>query len=129
MDDSGHSSFTLLDRECLDIIGKTAASLRKEVEKRTGDATHFPEDIEVIIDKRGLFKVRLKTKAEGSSYKGPMSYGVISMITDQKVLKVYESQKNGNGLEELSDMEKKRRMVRLRHKVNVKVRDVKKMRI
>ncbi|CAH9109725.1 unnamed protein product [Cuscuta europaea] len=107
MDDSGHSSFTLWDRECLDILGKAAAKLRKEVEKRTGDANHFPEDIEAVIDQRGLFKVQLKSRAESNSYKGSISYGVISMITDQEVLKVYETQRiNGKGLEELSDVEK-----------------------
>ncbi|CAH9066780.1 unnamed protein product [Cuscuta epithymum] len=107
MDDSGHSSFTLWDRECLDMLGKTAADLRNEVELRTGDPMHFPEDIESIIEKRGLFKVQLKNKAESSSYKGPISYGVITMIRDDEVLKVYENpNENGKGLEEISDMEK-----------------------
>ncbi|CAH9101944.1 unnamed protein product [Cuscuta europaea] len=33
MDDSGHTTFTLWDRECIDIVGKTTAALRNEVEK------------------------------------------------------------------------------------------------
>ncbi|CAH9083594.1 unnamed protein product [Cuscuta europaea] len=107
MDESGHGSFTLWDRECLDIIGKTAATLRKEVEKRTGDPTHFLEDIEAVIDKRGLFKVQLKKREESSSYRGPISYGVISMIRDADIIKIYEDPKqNGKGLDDLSDTNK-----------------------
>ncbi|CAH9071314.1 unnamed protein product [Cuscuta europaea] len=107
MDDSGHASFTLWDKECIEVIGKTAAASRKEVEKKTGDAQHFPEDIEALIDQKGLFKVQVKTRAESSSYQGPLSYGVVAMIRDPTILALYvNASEQAKGPETLTEEEK-----------------------
>ncbi|CAH9081372.1 unnamed protein product [Cuscuta europaea] len=107
MDDSGHTSSTLWDRECIEVIGKTAVTLRKEVEKKTGDVMHFPEDIEALIYQKALFKVQVKTRAESSSYQGPLSYGVVAMIRDPKLLALYaKAPEQEPGLENLSEVEK-----------------------
>ncbi|CAH9120969.1 unnamed protein product, partial [Cuscuta epithymum] len=91
MDDIGHASFTLWDRECSEILGKSAARLRREIIEKTGDPNHFPEEIEAVIEKKGLFKVQVKNKPEGSSYKGNNSFGVLSMFRDPAILSMYKS--------------------------------------
>ncbi|CAH9050752.1 unnamed protein product [Cuscuta europaea] len=107
MDDSGHATFTLWDRECIDIVGKTAAALRKEVEKKTGDPTHFPEDIEALIDQRGIFKIQIKARDESSSYKGPVSYGILAMIRDISILDLYtKNESHALEMDENTNVEK-----------------------
>ncbi|CAH9096153.1 unnamed protein product, partial [Cuscuta europaea] len=91
MDDIGHASFTLWDKECSEILGKSAARLRREVMEKTGDPNHFPEEIEAVIEKKGLFKVQVKNKPEGCSYNGTSSFGVLSMFRDPAILAMYKS--------------------------------------
>ncbi|CAH9108942.1 unnamed protein product [Cuscuta europaea] len=61
-----------------------------EAQKKTGDPTRFPEDIESLIDKKGIFKIQLKKRGEENAYKGSISLGVVSMIRDPNVLAMYE---------------------------------------
>ncbi|CAH9069080.1 unnamed protein product [Cuscuta europaea] len=90
MDNTGHGNFILWDRECIEILGKTSASLMAEVQKKTCDPTRFPEDIESLIDKNGIFKIQLKKRGEENAYKCSVSLGVVSMIRDPNVLAMYE---------------------------------------
>ncbi|CAH9104002.1 unnamed protein product, partial [Cuscuta epithymum] len=95
MDNTGHGNFIIWDRECIEILGKTAASLKAEVEKKTGDASHFPEDIESLVEQRGIFKIQLrKKKAEENAYNDGISLGVVSIIRDPNVLALYEQKVN-----------------------------------
>ncbi|CAH9138651.1 unnamed protein product [Cuscuta epithymum] len=93
MDQTGHSTFILWDRECIEVFGKTSAFLMAEMEKKTEDQTRFPEDIESLVDQKGLFKIQLKTKSEENTYKKTKSFTVVTMIRDPKVLALYETDK------------------------------------
>ncbi|CAH9136111.1 unnamed protein product, partial [Cuscuta epithymum] len=94
MDNTGHGNFVLWDRECIEILGKTSSSLMAEVEKKTGDPTRFPEDIESLVDKKAIFKIQLKKKSEENAYRGGISLGVLSMIQDPNVLAMYEGKQD-----------------------------------
>ncbi|CAH9109024.1 unnamed protein product [Cuscuta europaea] len=103
MDNTGHGNFILWDMECIEILGKTSASLMAEVEKNTGDLTRFPEDIESLVDRKGIFKIQLKKQSEENAYKCGISLGVVSMIRDPTVLAMYEGKQEHLGRNESNE--------------------------
>ncbi|CAH9120079.1 unnamed protein product [Cuscuta europaea] len=75
-----HATFILWDPECIEILGEACGGQMSEVEKKIGDPTRFAEDIESLIDQKGLFKTQLKKRAEDNTYRGTQSFGVVTLI-------------------------------------------------
>ncbi|CAH9115489.1 unnamed protein product [Cuscuta epithymum] len=95
MHNTGHGNFIIWDKECIEILGKASASLKVEVEQKTGDPTRFSKDIESLVDKKGIFKIQLrKKKAEENAYSDGISLGVVSIIRDTNVLAMYEQKEH-----------------------------------
>ncbi|XP_061365403.1 uncharacterized protein LOC133308734 [Gastrolobium bilobum] len=56
VDNIDSASFVLLDRDCLALLGVSAAELREQHFKRGANLEHYPEELNVLKDKSMLFK-------------------------------------------------------------------------
>ncbi|XP_061346297.1 uncharacterized protein LOC133291954 [Gastrolobium bilobum] len=60
IDNTDSSSFVLFDRDCLSLLGVSAAELREQHFKRGADLEHYPEELNVLKDRSMLFQVNVK---------------------------------------------------------------------
>ncbi|XP_061376197.1 uncharacterized protein LOC133318221 [Gastrolobium bilobum] len=60
VDNTDSTSFVLFDRDCLSLLGVSAAELREQHFKRGADLEHYPEELNVLKDRSMLFKVNVK---------------------------------------------------------------------
>ncbi|XP_061373332.1 uncharacterized protein LOC133315678, partial [Gastrolobium bilobum] len=70
VDNTDSASFILFDRDCVALLGMSAADLREKHFKRGDDFEHYPKELNVLIDKSMLFKVNVK-KNNLDSYSEP----------------------------------------------------------
>ncbi|CAH9122053.1 unnamed protein product [Cuscuta epithymum] len=106
MDNTGHTPFTLWDRECIDFFGKTSGTLMLELEKKAGDTTWFPEEIESLIDQKALFRIQIKKRSEENTYKGTFCKGIVSMIQTASVVALYVEDEKEQTVKEDTSPEK-----------------------
>ncbi|VFQ74770.1 unnamed protein product [Cuscuta campestris] len=91
MDESGHATFILWDRECKEIMGIPASRLRDIMIERNGDDNDFPVELEqAVLSKSGLFKTVLRNATYYTRIKGPRTFGVLNMVTDPKTIAMYK---------------------------------------
>ncbi|CAH9122911.1 unnamed protein product, partial [Cuscuta epithymum] len=101
MDETGHASFVFWDKECTALVGKTANTLREEIEKKGAGLYYFPVEIDALVGIEGLFRVQ--TKSETISYRGVPTFSVIGMNCDPAVVGLYKSKNKGKAVEDEDD--------------------------
>ncbi|XP_061358479.1 uncharacterized protein LOC133302680 [Gastrolobium bilobum] len=62
VDNTDSASFLLFDRDCVTLLGMSAAELRELHFKRGADAEEYPEQLNVLNEKSMLFKINVKEK-------------------------------------------------------------------
>ncbi|CAH9094102.1 unnamed protein product [Cuscuta epithymum] len=87
VDKTSHASFLLWDREVSCLIGRSASSLKEQVNKRNFGPHYFPSEINALMDIKALFRVQCKR--DSRNYKGNQNYSVLRMNTDPRVISLY----------------------------------------
>ncbi|KAH6793922.1 hypothetical protein C2S52_004399 [Perilla frutescens var. hirtella] len=86
-DDTGHLNLLLWNKECLQLLGKTASELSQT---REDDLDEIPPEIENLVDRTALFKFQVKAedlgKAEDLDKKHEGPYSVLSLTCDEGVI-------------------------------------------
>ncbi|KAH6807337.1 hypothetical protein C2S51_028445 [Perilla frutescens var. frutescens] len=86
-DDTGHLNLLLWNKECLQLLGKTASELSQT---REDDLDEIPPEIENLVDRTALFKFQVKAedlgKAEDLNKKHEGPYSVLSLTCDESVI-------------------------------------------
>ncbi|KAH6782275.1 hypothetical protein C2S51_007568 [Perilla frutescens var. frutescens] len=77
----GDASFLLWNRECVQLIGKSAEMLRSGVVEG-GQNTEIPDEIESLVDKEALFKILIKPDQK-------INYSVLKIWSDETVTSKY----------------------------------------
>ncbi|XP_061358384.1 replication protein A 70 kDa DNA-binding subunit E-like, partial [Gastrolobium bilobum] len=62
VDNTDSASFILFDRDCVSLLGMSAAELRELHFKRGADLDQFPNELNVLNEKSMLFKINVKQK-------------------------------------------------------------------
>ncbi|KAH6796672.1 hypothetical protein C2S52_021226 [Perilla frutescens var. hirtella] len=97
-DDTGHLNLLLWNKECLQLLGKTASELSQT---REDELDEIPPEIENLVDRTALFKFQVKAedlgKAEDLNKKHEGSYSVLSLTCDEGVIS------NFSGFKQLID--------------------------
>ncbi|XP_061362245.1 uncharacterized protein LOC133305994, partial [Gastrolobium bilobum] len=78
------ASFVLFDRDCLSLLGVSAAELREQHFKRGADLEHYPEELNVLKDRSKLFKVNVKI-SNLNSYNEP-KYHVAKVCISESII-------------------------------------------
>ncbi|KAH6797578.1 hypothetical protein C2S52_022132 [Perilla frutescens var. hirtella] len=77
-DNTGHLNLLLWNKECLQLLGKTASEISQT---READLNEIPPEIENLVDRTALFKIQVKDEQLN---KGP--YTVLSLTCDEGVI-------------------------------------------
>ncbi|XP_061370271.1 uncharacterized protein LOC133312993 [Gastrolobium bilobum] len=84
VDNTDSASFVLFDRDCLSLLGVSAAELRKQHFKRGADLEHYLEELNVLKDRSMLFKVNVKI-SNLNSYSEP-KYHVAKVCISESII-------------------------------------------
>ncbi|XP_061364617.1 uncharacterized protein LOC133308054 [Gastrolobium bilobum] len=84
VDNTDSASFVLFDRDCLSLLGVSAAELREQHFKRGADLEHYPEELNVLKDRSMLFKVNVKI-SNLNSYSEP-KYHVAKVCISESII-------------------------------------------
>ncbi|XP_061365002.1 uncharacterized protein LOC133308396 [Gastrolobium bilobum] len=84
VDNTDSASFVLFDRDCLSLLGVSAAELREQHFKRGANLEHYPEELNVLKDRSMLFKVNVKI-SNLNSYSEP-KYHVAKVCISESII-------------------------------------------
>ncbi|KAH6797786.1 hypothetical protein C2S52_022340 [Perilla frutescens var. hirtella] len=87
-DESGSSPFLVWDKECMQVIGKSAAEFNFDVKEGTNDLD-VPEEIEnAFLRKRFMLKIKVQG-GENRTYNSPHSVSIL--IDDPNIISTYST--------------------------------------